>query len=328
MEDAIIDAAKDILPIVGAAAKPVIKKGVEKMLKRADGIDSNVSDAFTVQGREMTILCPESIQKYSLSLTAKPTGFFNKKAKFELGKVRRVNIRSIIGLQSIDAITPLDNGFELNLKKLKPGEQYVLDVEYFLEEQNFLDSLVNREVVNETPEGDSTKYWMVAQLKHLESLKTNFCRIDLRDVDFNVNVGVHQDVSTKIPGAFKDQLETIAELTKRKGRSEKFKLFQKLLHIQNTKFGGKEYELLGDVMSLFSPPNFRKYVNVEKDFHYSTCEKGTSVYDFPIVTWPKFMKVTSRTDLGLDKPASNGQLIYKRGDFMTELEQIFGSSKK
>ena len=95
-------------------------------------------------------------------------------------------------------------------------------------------------IVNETPESDSTKYWMVAQLKHLETLRSQYYRIDLRDVDFNVNVGVHQDVGTVIPNYFKEQLETIAELTKRKGRDEKFRLFYKLLRIQNTKLGGKE----------------------------------------------------------------------------------------
>lgn len=321
MDDAIIDTAA---PFIGSAAKSIIKKSVEKILKRADGVDNNISDAFNIQGREMTILCPESIQKYSLSLTAKQTGFFNKKAKIELGKVKRAKITSVMGLQSIKAITILENGFEINLKQLEPGEQYVLNIEYFLEDPNFIDSLINREVVNESPEGDLTKYWMVAQLKHLESLKSQYCKIDLRDVDFNVNVGVHQDVSAKIPDSFKEQLETIAELTKRIGRDEKFALYHKLLRIQNAKYGGTEYQVLSSLMNIFSPPSFKKYVDVEEDFYYSTCEKGTSVYDFPMVTWPKFMKVTSRTDLDLDKPASNGQLIYKRGDFIAKLEKILG----
>ena len=327
MEDMAVD-ARDVLPVVSSVAKQGIQKGVEKLLKRADRVDNSISDAFSVQGREMTIICPESIQKYSLSLCAKQARFFKNKAKFEHGTVRRANIRSIVGLQPIDAITPLDNGFELDLKKLKSGEEYVLDVEYFLEDQNFLDSLVNRESVNETPEGDSTKYWMVAQLKHLESLKSKYYKIDLRDVDFNVNVGVHQDISTKIPSHFKDQLETIVQLTKKQGRGETFKLYQKLLHLQNTEFGGQEYRILGDIVSLVSPPIFSKYVDVENDFHYFNCEKGTSVYDFPIVMWPKFMKITSRTDLNLNKPASNGQLIYKRGDFLTELEKVFTSLKR
>lgn len=324
MDDAMIGVGKAAAPFIGSAATPIIKRGVEKILRRADGVDNNISDAFNIQGREMTIVCPESIQEYSLSLTAKQTGFFTKKVKIELGKVKRAKITSVMGLQSIKAITPLQNGFEINLNRLTPGEQYVLDVEYFLEDANFIDSLINREVVSDSPEGDLTKYWMVAQLKHLESLKSEYCKIDLRDVDFNVDVGIHQDVSAKIPDSFKEQLETIAELTKRKGRSEKFALYHKLLHIQNTKYGGSEYQLLSAIMNLFSPLSFRKYVDVEQDFHYSTCEKGTSVYDFPMVTWPKFMKVTSRTDLDLDKPASHGHLIYKRGDFIAELEKIFG----
>ena len=323
MEDMLIDGAKDVIPTVASIAKPAIKHGVEKIIKLANNIDHNISDAFTIQGREITILCPESIQKYSMSLSSKEVGFFNKKVKFELGSVRRANIRSIVGLKNIDAIKPLDNGFELNLKKLKPGEQYVLDAEYFLNEPNFIESLVNREVVDETPENNSTKYWMVAQLKHLESLKSNYCRIDLRDVDFNVDVGVHQDVVTKIPSHFKDQLETISELTKRKGRGEKYELFKKLQHIQNTEFGGKEYKILGDILNIFSPPNFKKYVDVKKDFHYSACEKGNTMYDFPMIMWPKFMKVTSRTDLSLDHPASRGELIYNRGSFKSEIDKIF-----
>lgn len=328
MEDMTVDAVKTALPLAGAAAKPLIQKAMEKILNRAKGVDQNITDAFHVNGREMTILCPESIQKYSLSIVAKESGFFNKKARFELGKVRRTTIRSVAGLQSVDAITILDNGFELNLKKLKPGEIYVLDVEYSLDDPNFLETLVNREVVNETPEADSTKYWMVAQLKHLESLKSQYGRIDLRDVDFNVNVGVHQDVNTKIPSGFKEQMETLAQLTKKKGRGEKFKLFQKLLQIQNTKYGGRELEVLGSIMEVFSPIAFRKFVDVTSDFHYSNCEKGSGMYDYPFVMWPKFMRVTSRTDLGLDKPASNGTLVYKRREFMTELERIFNNRLK
>jgi hypothetical protein len=163
-----------------------------------------------------------------------------------------------------------------------------------------------------------------AQMKHLESLRSEYGRIDLRDVDFSVDVGVHQDLNTKIPTGFKEQIETLTQLTQKKGRDEKFKLYQKLLHIQASKYGGKELDILHDIIEVFSPTTFRKFADVTGDFHYSNCEKGTNVYDYPFVTWPKFMKVISRTDLGLDKPASRGTLIYKRQDFLSELGKIFG----
>jgi len=317
------EVAKDIGIIAGIAAKPLIKKALDVMLKRIAGIDKNINETFRIDGREMTVLCPESTQKYSLSLISKENSFFHNKARFELGKVRRATIRPVVGLESVAAIELKENGFDLNLKKLKPKERYVLDIEYSIDDTSFIDSLVNREVVKETPHDDSTEYWMVAQLKHLEALKSEYGRIDLRDVDFNVDVGVHQDINTKIPDGFKDQIETLAQLTKRKGRSEKFKLFQKLLAIQNKPYAGDEFKILGKIAELFSPLSFKKYVNVTSDFHYYNCEKGSNLYDYALVSWPKFMKVTSRTDLGLEKPASNGTLIYKRADFMSELERIF-----
>ena len=314
---------KDAALIAGAAAKPIIQSVVNKITTRISKIDQNINDTFQIDGREMTVLCPESVQKYSVSLISKKNSFFHNKARFELGKVRRANIRSLIGLKSIDAITLTKNGFELDLKKLRPGERYSMDIEYSLDDPRFLESLVNREVVKETPREDSTEYWLVAQLKHLESLKSDYGRIDLRDIDFNVDVGVHQDVNTKIPDGFKDQVETLSQLTKKKGRSEKFKLFQKLMSIQNKPQGGKEFKILGNISELFSPMSFRKFVDVSQDFHYYNCEKGSNVYDYSFASWPKFMKITSRTDLGLDKPASKGTLIYKKSDFMSEMEHIF-----
>ncbi len=281
-----------------------------------------MTEAFLIDGREMTILCPESIQKYSLSISLKNNHLQNK-AKFELGKVRRAEIRSVVGFESPNAINILNNGFELKLNELQPGQRYLLDVEYTIEDPNFLDSLVNREVVRETPSEDNTEYWMVAQLKHLHALKSEYGRIDLRDVDFNVDVGVHQDVNTKIPNHFKDQLKTITELLQRRGRSEKFKLFHKLLTIQNKPQAGHEFEILGSLIALFSPLNFRQFIDVSRDFHYYNCEKGMNVYDYSFMSWPKFMKVTSRTDLGLDRPASQGALIYKKSDFMSKIENLF-----
>ncbi len=318
------DIVKDAAMIAGSAAKPIIKSVVDKITNRISKIDQNVNDTFRIDGREMTVLCPESIQKYSMSLISKKNSFFHNKVRFQFGKVRRANIRSLIGLESIDAINLTENGFEVNLKKLKPDERYNLDIEYSLDDPRFLESLVNREVVKETPNEDSTEYWLVAQLKHLESLKSDYGRIDLRDVDFNVDVGVHQDVNTKIPDGFKEQVETLSRLTKKIGRGEKFKLFRKLMTIQNKPHAGDEFEILGNIAEIFSPMSFRKFVDVSQDFHYYNCEKGSNMYDYSFASWPKFMKVTTRTDLGLDKPAARGTLIYKRSSFMSEMERIFG----
>lgn len=307
---------------ISSASKMIIEKGIDKITRRASKIEQNITDAFTIDGREMTILCPESVQKYSLSIISK-NNFSQSKARFELGKVRRAEIRSVVGLESHDAINILESGFELKLSELQYGQRYLLDVEYAIEDPNFLDSLVNRAIDREAPNENNTEYWMVAQLKHLSALKSEYGRIDLRDVDFNVDVGIHQDVNTKVPDDFKDQLKTIVELLQKKGRDEKFKLYHKLLSLQNKPHAGHEFEILGSLVALFSPPTFKKFINVSQDFQYYKCEKSTNVYDYSFMVWPKFMKVTSRTDLGLHKPASKGTLVYKKTDFMSEIEDLF-----
>lgn len=309
--------------IVGTAGKLVVENSIEAITKRVSKIEQNLNNAFKINNREMSISCPESIQRYSLSITTKRNSFFKSKANFELGKVRRASIRSVVGLESPPAVSILENGFELNLKKLKPEEQYILDIEYFIEDPEFLESLVDRRVVHETPYENDTEYWMVAQLKHLDALKSKYGRIDLRDVGFNVNVGVHQDINTKVPEEFKDVLVAVAELLQRKGRDEKYKSYVKLRSLQNKPQAGHEFEILGRLEELFSPLTFKRFVQVSRDFHYSSCEKGVNVYDSSFMAWPKFMKVTSRTDLGLHKPASEGTLVYKKSDFISEIEQLF-----
>ncbi len=307
------------------AGKEVISAGIRRMMKRSDGVDKTVSDNFKIEGREMTLYCPDAIQKYSLSITSKKHPYFFGKKKFLFGKVRRAIIRPVMSLQSIpSAIRLCKDGFELDLKALREDELYLLDVEYAIEDRDFLESLVERNVSTEPPNDERMEYWMVAQLKQVKSLQQSFGRIDLKDVDFGVNVAIHQDIHLKVPPIFRDHLETLVRVSKPLGRAEKFKMFHKLQHVQQQKYGGREYEILSDLQDLFLPAVFRKFVEVKRDFHYSDCERGGDIYDtLPFPTWPKFIKVISRTDLSFEKPAANGILMYKKRDFLKEIDLLF-----
>jgi hypothetical protein len=314
---------KIVRDIAGLASKPLIEKGIEKVAEKVDDVEKSASDSFKVLGREMSIDCPESIQHYSVALEAKQAGFFGTKARFEQGPVQRATIKPIMGMTPLNAISMLDNGFEINLKKLKAGEIYILDTEYVIKDPRFVDSLVSREVAKETSTPDSTEYWMVAQLKFLDVLYGPRNKIRLKDVDFNVNVGVHQDVNTKVPSLFKEQLETLIKLAGPLGRDEVFNTILKMRRIKNQKYGANSLDILGELVELFTPQIFKKYIVVKPEFTYFGCEKGTSVLDLPWGVWPKFMTVISRTDLGYDKPAAKGTLIFSRKDFMKSLEDIF-----
>jgi hypothetical protein len=315
-----------------SAGKEIAEKAVKAIVKRSDFVDKILRDNFKIEGQEMTILCPEGIQKYSISLTPKASFLFPKSVKFSHGTPRRIEIRQVRGLSQIpEALKLTTEGFEINLKPLNSGELYILDIEYKLDDHRFVDSLVDRIIPRDVPhdsEESTRHYEMSAQMKHLKVLRQNYYSVNLRDVDFTVDVAVHQDVKTTVPGIFRQQLDTLVEISKKKGWDEQHKLLMRHRHLQTQKYGGKEIEILQNLYELFTPIEFKKYVSVIRDFHYSDCMRGSDFYDtLPFPTWPKSMKIVSRTDLSLDKPAADGILAYKHSDFVSEIEKLFGLNK-
>jgi len=318
------------------AGKAVVEGTIKNMVKKAYNIDRTLEDDFVILGREMRIECPQAIQKYSISFKTKPLGIhiLPKKKKFEFGRVRRVSLRPVMSLQLIpEAINYTENGFVINLNKLERDIIYLLDVEYYIEDMRFIDALVNRNVAKESLEGENKEYWLVAQLKHVDVLKQNFGYIELKDIDFGVDVSVYNDIKMKVPSIFRKQLEVAVKLLSKHhgGRDEQFKLLMQHRQLQRAmkeKYYGEElFEIIENMQELFSPYTFSNFIDVKKDFHYYDCERGKDFYEtLPFPTWPKTMKVISRTDIDFNKPAADGLLIFKRKDFLKEIEKIFGGS--
>jgi len=316
--------------LLGVAGREIVTATIKEMRKRSKNIDKTLSEEFKIRGKEMRVECPQSIQHYSVVFETKGSRILPKKKKFNFGKVRRVSLRPIMSLQPVsDAVSYTENGFEINLKKLEKDTLYLLDVDYFIEDRRFIDALVNRNVAKESVGDETKEYWMVAQLKHLDVLKHEFGYIELKDLDFGVDVSVYNEIKMKVPSIFRQQLEIAVKLlSKHHGsRDEQFKLLiqhQQLLHARKEKYYGKIFEILEEIQEIFSPLTFRRFVDVQKDFHYYSCERGKDFYEtLPFPTWPKSMKVISRTDINFDRPAADGLLIFKKGDFMDELEKIF-----
>jgi len=317
--------------LLGVAGREIVTATIKEMLKRSKNINRTLGEDFKILGQDMRIDCPQSIQHYSVVFETKSTRIFPKKKKFNFGRVRRVSLRPIISLQPVpDAISFTQNGFEINLRKLERNTSYLLDVEYFIEDRRFIDALVNRNVAKESVGDETKEYWMVAQLKHLDVLKREFGYIELKDLDFSVDVSVYNEIKMKVPSIFRQQLEIAVKLLSKHhgGRDEQFKLLaqhQQLLRARKEKYYGEEiFKILEEVQEIFSPLTFRRFVDVQKDFHYYNCERGKDFYEtLPFPTWPKSMRVISRTDINFDKPAADGLLIFKKRDFMDELEKIF-----
>ncbi len=277
------------------------------------------------EGEEFSILCPEGIQKHMILFRIKK-GLLNRKRKFK-GKVRSVRLRSLAPLTDLtnSAIRITSDGFEISYKPLESGDLYILEVEWVIDSPRFIDDLVKRDISIEPPKENVREYWMHAELKHLDIFKIAYRNIELKDLDFFVNVAVHQDVKTSIPKHFMRQIEVAVKWLESTDREEKLRLTLEHLRLKREKkLPRKEVlDFLRELQDLFMPRKFKKFVEVIKDFKYHDCMRGVEYYNLPFPTWPKFVTVVSRTDLSYEKPAAEGLLIYRYSDFRKEVEKIF-----
>lgn len=152
--------------------------------------------------------------------------------------------------------------------------------------------------------------------------------IELRDLDFFVNVAIHQDIKTSIPKSFARQLEVLLEWSETSDREKKMRLSMEHLRLKRKRELPRKsvLEFLGELQELFMPRKFKRFIEVMKDFRYHDCLRGIEYYNLSFPTWPKFMTVISRTNLNYEYPAATGILIYKYGDFREEIERIFSKS--
>jgi len=312
--------------IAATAGKAVAEKGVREATKVAAKLTEVLVGEVKVLNQEITVHCPEQVEELSIAFQAKP-GLIGRKMRFPFGAPRRVKLRPVTALveSAAEFITMTTRGFEINTNHMSEGELYILDAEYDLDTPGFVDSLVQRNSAREYPRDHETEYWMHAELKHPDVLRSAYGRLDLRDLDFNVDVGISEHIKTVVPPGFLYELRTGLELLAERNPHAKAKLGVKHALAMKNRGKGDTMELLSNLQHLFFPSTFSDFLEVKKDFRYSECFRGTSFYDaLPIPTWPRTMKVTARTDLSLDACAADGTLVYKRDDFLNSVKRILG----
>lgn len=303
------------------------KQIIESVLKNSSKIYETIRGSYEVYPPEITLYCPDSIQKFSMAFRAKG-GFIPPKMKFPNGRPIRAKVRTLTGgVDLSQSLKMTDNGFELSTKSMSSGDLYLLDVEYKINDPNYLTSLVHRSHAKEIPKEESDEYWMHAELKHPNVLKTKYGKLDLQDLDFNVDVGISRDISTVIPESFKKELNIGVEILNENNPHKMQKLAYK--RVQAKKLRGKNksaVECLGDIQELFFPTKFCKYIEVDNDFRFSNCHRGNNFDNsLPLnLTWPKTMKVVSRADLNLENCAVDGTVKYRKKNFIDEISKIIG----
>ncbi|PQV42066.1 hypothetical protein [Methanohalophilus euhalobius] len=300
-----------------------------QILKNVSKVHDELRGSYKIHPPEITVHCPENLQNYSVAFEVKG-GYIPPKIKFPYGKPHRIKLKPLRGLEDLsDAINIVEKGFELNTRKMENHDVFILDVEYQINSHNYLSSLVDRHSAKENPSEEDNEYWMHAEMKHPSVFKTKYGKLDLQDIDFNVDVGISRDINTVVPEEFRKELETGTKLLKETNPREIHRLTQERIRAMRARGKKKTaIECVNDLQELFIPNTFSKYIDVEQEFRYENSLKGGKVHDSVPwnLTWPKSMKVISRTDLNLNQFAAQGVVKYKRKDFVNEIGKILGKS--
>ena len=299
-----------------------------KITKKIDKIVVN-SGLLKISSRDFKLKSLEDSAEYSLTAIPQKSPRISKILSFEDIPLRRLSIISSPGFsdesQAISRIDNVDSTvFNINLKNCHTNAQeYNIKFEIGCEIEAIVRKLVQKNTQTESADDEKATYWLHAQMKELKDIMKPMRKLDLTDIPFVVNVAVHQDVKTKFPKRRKKELEVIAKWARELDRNKKLALDGEHLSLKRRKHKEKNItDLLRDLQVLFDPHKFKSFIDITNEFYYSDCLRGTEFYDqIPFRTFPKWMSVISRTDLSIDKPASEGELVYKKADFSDAVQK-------
>lgn len=275
-----------------------------------------------IVNQESTISIPESTVEYSMFIKIPPDfRLLRKPIKISEPSITRVSTSSLHPFpqtvrNAVERIVYEDNSvaYVLYPELLPPDSDMIsMTVWYSVADLSILDDLVDRKQAHEPSGPDRNEYWMSAKLKHPKALAdyAHYGRFDLRDVDVTVDVGVHNELKSTIPDTLVRRLKTFFDIMSETDPRQQYKAVPRLRQLAISGTAGHEFKVLVDLEALFYPEEFSKYVDVIKDFRFSTCYKGKEFFELPIPMIPKRMNVISRADLTLEKPTAEGYVIYK-----------------
>jgi len=148
--------------------------------------------------------------------------------------------------------------------------------------------------------------------------------IKIEGVDVTVDVGIINDIKVSIPPEIIRSLEITGKWIKEHERQKKFKLSMDHLRLHKSA-KNIEYDKIDKLSKYCSPLKFKdSYLDISGPFIIDDCFSKKDYFDdFYFPTFPRVMGVINRTDLSIENPAKEGELIYKKTKFKKGIEDMF-----
>jgi hypothetical protein len=173
--------------------REVVARCVKDSFARADAIDADLSEEFRIDGKQLTFLRKDKRLIYDLIVVPEISRPLPKTIKFTHAIPFRIAITHLPDLARIPwAVVYTDDGYKIKLRHLTAGERYLVSLEYTIENDTFLDHLVEKTWYSKTVHSDiiTNGYDVIALMKYPEILTRDACGVEIRDIEICIEIPV------------------------------------------------------------------------------------------------------------------------------------------
>jgi hypothetical protein len=284
-------------------------------------------DTSGIEYPEFRLKSAENLVEFNTGIKVKSGIFTGSHLKLNIPAPDKARMYSLSPYRPLDgAVEVTPSGVSVNRSKVEGyGESFRLELEYTLSGPNALAGLVYTSSPAETISvggGDVQRYWLHSELKTLKSLKEIYERVRVEDVDVRVDVTLRDDINNVIPEDVRFEMMMMARLSSSDRNVSSTAAAYRRRH-PVPRFRGNLFQVTQEMMELCQPSKFRKFLTLEGPYRMAKCNRSAALADIYLpVSVPHAMEVYSKTDLTLEEPAKDGKLIYKKSDFLNQLEKI------
>ena len=197
------------------------------------------------------------------------------------------------------------------------GGDIKVSMEYPIEDRQSLDGLVYTSSPKDsnltTASGDEIiDYWLHAELKSVKPLRDIYSEVRVEDIEVKVEVAVKEHIKELFGDDLKADLAMRSKITSR-DRNDRARAAYYLAK-RKPRFKGDLDKVVYEFQELLRSSKFRRFIALkEGTFRLGECEKdvGLGAPIGPLYV-PESMNVFSTTDLTLEDPAKNDNLLYKK----------------
>lgn len=217
--------------------------------------------------------------------------------------------------------------FERQTGDIKISMQYPIDDSDSLEGLVYTSAPKDSNIVDNSGE-EITDYWLHAQLKTVKLLRDIYSEVTVEDAEVKIEVPVKESVKE----LFEEDIITSLKMRAMLGSHDRNERARAVYYLtkRTPKFKGNLDKVMSDLQELLRSSRFRRFLALKRGlFRLGQCERGLSMGD-PIgpIYLPESMDVFSTTDLTLEEPAKNDNLIYKKGAFKRKVDDVFKNAEE